>query len=138
MRNPISITQMIKKPVEQVWSYYNDPGHIVKWNQASIDWHTVSAENNLTAGGRFNYRMEAKDGSFGFNFEGTYEKVENLHQIDYVLDDNRHVSVTFSKKDMYTKITVIFEPEAENDPMFQEQGWLAILTSFKNYAENQK
>lgn len=136
MHNPIIIHQTVFKPIERVWAFYTQPDHVVKWNQASSDWHTVSAKNDLKVGGRFNYRMEAKDGSFGFNFEGTYVDILPHKSIHYILDDNRHVSITFEPKGQKTDITVTFEAESENDRSLQEQGWFTILNSFKHYTES--
>lgn len=136
MHNPIIITQIVDKKVDLVWIYYAQPKHVVNWNQASSDWHTVSATNDLKVGGRFNYRMEAKDGSFGFNFEGTYVDIVTHKAIHYILDDLRHVSITFEDLNDQTKVQVKFEAEQENDRSLQESGWQAILNSFKNYAES--
>lgn len=136
MHNPIIITQIVDKKVDLVWLYYTQPKHVVKWNQASSDWHTVSAKNDLKVGGRFNYRMEAKDGSFGFNFEGTYVDIVTYKAIHYILDDLRHVSITFEDINDQTKVQVKFEAQQENDRSLQESGWQAILNSFKNYAES--
>ena len=136
MHNPIIITQIVDKKVDLVWLYYTQPKHVVNWNQASSDWHTVSATNDLKVGGRFNYRMEAKDGSFGFNFEGTYVDIVIHKSIHYILDDLRHVSITFEDLNDQTKVQVKFEAEQENDLSLQENGWQAILNSFTNYAES--
>ena len=136
MHNPIIITQIVDKKVDLVWLYYTQPKHVVNWNQASSDWHTVSATNDLKVGGRFNYRMEAKDGSFGFNFEGTYVDIVIHKSIHYILDDLRHVSITFEDINDQTKVQVKFEAEQENDRSLQESGWQAILNSFKNYTES--
>lgn len=136
MNNPIIISQVVHKPLDIIWLYYTEPKHIVKWNQASLDWHTVSASVDLNVGGRFNFRMEAKDQSMGFNFEGTYVDIVFHQLIHYILDDQRHVMITFEEKNQDTHITVKFEAEKENDRRFQEKGWLSILNHFKRYTEN--
>ena len=107
----------------------------MKWNQASEDWHTVRASNNLTVGGQLLSRMEAKDGSMGFDFGGTYTAIIPLSRIDYILDDGREVSVIFSENYDSTTVTQTFDPEATNPVAFQQAGWQAILDSFANYTE---
>ncbi|WP_159639817.1 SRPBCC family protein [Erysipelothrix anatis] len=131
----ISITTRVNQPIDLVWEVWNDPQHIKKWNQASEDWHTVHASNNLTVGGQLLSRMEAKDGSMGFDFGGTYTAVEPLSRIDYVLDDGREVSVVFSENYDSTTVTQTFDPEATNPIAFQQAGWQAILDSFAHYTE---
>lgn len=135
---PITVKATVNAPVEKVWDYYNSPDHVTKWNNASEDWHTPTASNNLEVGGTFSYRMEAKDGSAGFDFEGTYEQVDANAGLSYVMSDGRKVKVTFESKEnnTTTDVTVIFDPETENAPEFQQQGWQAILDNFKKYVES--
>lgn len=137
-KTPITVKATINVPVEKVWEYYNSPNHVTKWNNASEDWHTPHAENNLEVGGTFLYRMEAKDESAGFDFEGTYEQVDANASLAYVMSDGRKVTVTFEEQDnnKSTLVTVTFDPESENDPEFQQQGWQAILNNFKKYVES--
>lgn len=136
--NKISIDTHVNQNIEKVWEMYNDPKHIVKWNHASSDWHSPSAINNLKVGGTFNYRMEAKDGSAGFDFTGKYTEIQKPFILKYMLDDGREVQVLFKIMGMGTHIYLSFDPEIEYPEEFQKQGWLSILTSFKNYAENYK
>ncbi|MDF2869221.1 MAG: hypothetical protein K0R05_796 [Anaerocolumna sp.] len=134
-RQTITIKATVNAPVEKVWRSWNEPEHIKKWNSASEDWHTTASENDLKAGGRFRSRMEAKDGSFGFDFSGTYDEVKLHETITYTLDDDRKVSIIFMSKDKQTEITVAFEAEETNPIKMQEEGWQAILNNFKKYTE---
>ena len=133
----ITIETTVQAPIEKVWELYNEPAHVKKWNSASDDWHTPRAENDLRAGGKFLYRMEAKDGSFGFDFFGTYDEVIPHEKIDYTLGDGRKVSITFKGQGNETEIIVIFDAESENPIEMQQQGWQAILDSFKKYTEKE-
>lgn len=132
---PVSIETLVHAPLEKVWNAYTAPEHITKWNQASEDWHTPHAENDLRPGGRFKNRMEAKDGSFGFDFEGVYDDVEENRLIAYTMPDGRKVRVNFYDQNNLTRVLVVFEPESTNPRDMQEQGWQAILESFKRYTE---
>lgn len=131
---PITIETTINAPIEKVWNYFTNPEHIMKWNHASDDWHTTSATNDLRVGGKLFSRMEAKDGSFGFDFEGTYTEVEENKKLAYTLGE-RKVSVDFSETENGVQVVQTFDPEEENPREMQEQGWHAILTNFKNYVE---
>lgn len=131
----ITIETTVNKPVQIVWQYWNEPEHIVKWNYASEDWHTTKASNNLKIGGKFSSRMEAKDGSIGFDFEGIYEEIVENQLISYKLDDDRCVTVTFENNGNSTKIVETFDAESENSLELQRQGWQSILNHFKKYVE---
>lgn len=131
----VTIEATINAPVAKVWDFWTKPEHITKWNFASPDWHTPHAENDLRVGGKFVSRMEAKDGSFGFDFGGTYDAVETHELIEYTLGDSRKVKVIFSGSGSTTKITSIFEAEGQNPVEMQKAGWQAILNNFKAYAE---
>lgn len=131
----ITIEATIICPVEKVWKLWTDPFHIEQWNNASEDWHTPEAENDLRVGGRFRSRMEARDGSNGFEFSGEYNKVEPQHQIDYTLDDGRTVQIKFASEGEKTTITESFEAETTNSLELQRSGWQSILDNFKKYAE---
>ena len=137
MDNTTSITveTIINVPVEVVWQYWTDPEHITQWNYASDEWHSPHAQNNLNVGGKFLYRMEAKDGSFGFDFSGSYTVVVSNEQIKYTLDDGRKVQINFLSQEDATKITEIFEAETENAIEMQKDGWQSILDNFKKYVE---
>jgi uncharacterized protein YndB with AHSA1/START domain len=131
----ITVEATILAPVEVVWQYFTDPEHIVHWNQASIDWHTPKAENDLQVGGKFNYTMAAKDGSFSFEFWGIYDKIKENQLIEYTLGDNRKVNVEFLSVDDDTKLMETFEAETINSVELQQGGWQAILDNFKKYVE---
>jgi uncharacterized protein YndB with AHSA1/START domain len=131
----ITIENTINASVEKVWKLWTTPEHIMKWNAASEDWHTPKAENDLREGGKFSSRMEAKDGSFGFDFGGTYDRIIPNELIEYSLGDGRKVKVHFQSIGNTTKVTETFEAEAENSIDMQRQGWKAILDNFKKYAE---
>lgn len=133
----IKIQAEVKAEAEKVWSYWNDPQHIQVWNTPSEDWHTSKAENDLRVGGTFLSRMEAKDGSYGFDFSGVYDEVEKNKVISYTLADGRRVKTEFFNENGRTKITTFFEPESENSKEMQKAGWQAILNNFKDYVENQ-
>lgn len=137
MFEKIYIETKINAPVEIVWSLYTKPEHIVNWNNASEDWHTPKAENDLRVGGSFLSRMETKDGSAGFDFTGTYNKVEQYELIEYTMDDGRKVAVTFAESGNETDVRVTFDAETSNSIEMQRQGWQAILDNFKSYVENQ-
>jgi uncharacterized protein YndB with AHSA1/START domain len=131
----VTVETIIKAPVEKVWRLWTEPNHIINWNNASDDWHSPRAENDLREGGRFLVRMEAKDGSFGFDFAGIYNKVRQNVLIDYTLDDGREVRVTFVSNGKLTTVKETFEAEQENSIEMQRTGWQAILINFKNYVE---
>ncbi len=132
----ITVTANIKAPIQKVWRLWTDPVHIIKWNNASPDWHTPRAENDLRVGGKFLSRMEARDGSMGFDFSGMYEKVEPLKNLVYVLDDGRKVEVSFTENGGITEVTESFEAEEINAIELQQQGWQSILDNFRKYAES--
>lgn len=131
----ITVEATVKAPVEKVWKLWTTPGHITKWNNASPDWHTPRAENDLRTGGKFLSRMEAKDGSFGFDFGGIYDEVKTDQLIAYTMDDGRKATITFAGKGNETKVTETFEAEQVNSIEMQKEGWQAILENFKKYAE---
>lgn len=135
-KTTITVECIVKAPVEKVWKYWSAPEHITQWNQASDDWHTPRAENDLRVGGRFSARMEAKDGSFGFDFWGVYDEVETNKLISYTLGDNRKVTVKFNASGNETKVTETFEAEDTNSVDMQRGGWQAIMDSFKRYVES--
>jgi uncharacterized protein YndB with AHSA1/START domain len=131
----ITIEASIKSPVEKVWKFWTGPEHITKWNTASDDWHTPRAENDLRVGGKFLSRMEAKDGSFGFDFEGIYDQVILHERIAYTMGDGRTVDTRFIKEGDGTKVISTFDAENQNSIEMQRGGWQAILDNFKKYTE---
>jgi len=122
--------------VEKVWKLWNNPDDIKKWNTPDPSWHSPSSENDLRVGGKFKNRMEAKDGSFGFDFEGIYDSVVLNKEISYTMGDGRKATTTFSEQEGKTHMSISFDPETENDPEFQKQGWQAILSNFVKYVES--
>ena len=137
MKEPITVQTSVSAPVDLAWKIFTDPERIVSWNTASDDWHTTKARNDLRAGGTFAYRMEAKDGSDGFDLSGVYDEVIPGTKISYTLDDGRKVEVLLEAVDTGTLVTETFEPESENTRELQQSGWQAILDNFKRYAEEQ-
>jgi len=133
----ITVEAVVQAPIEQVWSYWTEPEHITKWNQASEDWHAPRAENDLRVGGKFLTRMEAKDGSMGFDFFGIYDEVKQHERIAYTLEDGRKVEITFVDLGSETKIVETFDAENTHPVEFQQAGWQAIMDNFKQYAENE-
>ena len=132
----ITVKAKINAPIGTVWNAWTSPEHIMSWNTASEDWHTTKAENDLRAGGHFLSRMEAKDGSFGFDFEGIYDSVELNKEITYTMGDGRQATTLFSEQDGKTHVKTTFDTETQNDPEFQKQGWQSILNSFVRYVES--
>jgi len=131
----ITVEATVAQPREKVWELWTLPEHITKWNNASDDWHTPVAENDLRTGGKFLSRMEAKDGSFGFDFGGIYDEVVDNEVIAYTMSDGRKVRVEFTSEGNQTKVTETFDPEGTNPVEMQRGGWQAILNNFKKYAE---
>ena len=134
-KTSITVESTVKAPVEKVWRFWTQPEHITKWAYASDTWHTPFAENDLKVGGKFMSRMEAKDGSVGFDFWGIYDAVIPNKYIEYTLGDERRVKIIFTGKDSETKITENFEAEGTNPVEMQRGGWQAILDNFKKYTE---
>ncbi len=135
-RKIISVQALINAPVEKVWKFYTEPKHIIKWDNASDDWYTPKAKNDLKVGGRFLFRMEARDGSAGFDFTGIYNEVKINELIEYSIEDGRKVKIRFAKHNDKTFIKIVFEAESINSIEMQRDGWQAILNSFKNYVES--
>jgi len=131
----ITVSAIVNAPVQKVWEYWTNPKHITRWNNASDEWHTPRAENDLRVGGKFLSRMEARDGSMGFDFIGKYSKVEPHRLIKYTLEDDRKVQVSFDPDGDRTTVTEVFDAEHENSVELQQTGWQAILDSFKKYVE---
>lgn len=133
----IMIEAIVNAPREKVWQYWTGPEHIKQWNSASEDWHTTAAENDLRVGGKFLSRMEAKDGSFGFDFFGIYDEVKQYETIAYTLGDDRKVRVTFTDDNNKTKVIETFEAESTHSIEMQKAGWQSILDHFRSYVESQ-
>ena len=131
----ITVETVVNAPITKVWESWTLPQHITKWNQASDDWHTPYAENDVRTGGKFKSTMAAKDGSMSFDFEGTYSQVIPHQLIEYSIADGRTVKVVFDAHGNETKVTESFEAEGTNSIALQRGGWQAILNSFKTYTE---
>ncbi len=131
----ITVETIINAPVAKVWECWTKPEHIIQWNNASDDWHTPRAENDLRPGGRFVAWMEARDGSMGFDFGGTYDVVRQDEYLEYTLDDDRKVTVTFTPGEDSTKVVESFEADNMNSIELQLLGWQAILDNFKKHTE---
>ena len=134
MSNSITVTATINANAKKVWDYYINPEHIVKWNFADPSWHCPKAANDMQVGGKYFARMEAKDGSFGFDFEAIYEEIKTGESFSYSFGD-RKATVEFKNLENQTEITIVFDPENKNPIEMQKGGWQAILNSFKNYTE---
>ncbi|MGC1495535.1 MAG: SRPBCC domain-containing protein [Sulfitobacter sp.] len=139
MINPdkISVETVIHAPIDDVWDAWTTPADILKWNTASDDWHTVTSEVDLRVGGAFSSRMEAKDGSMGFDFTGEYTRIETHRLIENTLGD-RHMLVEFEPHGDAIKVRETFEPEAEHSIKQQRDGWQAILDRFAQYVERKQ
>jgi len=134
-KTKITIETTVSADVKKVWEYWTKPEHITNWNFASDDWHCPSAENDLRVGGKFTSRMEAKDGSFGFDFGGIYDEVIDHERIAYTMGDGRKAITNFKQLGDKTKITTTFDAESENPVEMQKNGWQAILDNFNKYVE---
>lgn len=130
----ITIRTTVLADKQKVWDYYTQPEHITKWNFTDPSWHCPNATNDLKVGGRYVARMEAKDGSFGFDFDAVYTEINKGENFTYEFG-GRLATVTFKETDGQTEVTVTFDPETENSIELQRNGWQAILDNFKKYTE---
>lgn len=131
----ITVETTVHAPVEKVWANWTEPQHITQWSFASDDWHAPRAENDLKVGGKFLTRMEAKDGSFGFDFGGIYDEIRTNEYIAYTLGDGRKVAIAFTAQGNDTKIVETFDAESTHSVEMQQAGWQAFLDNFKRYTE---
>lgn len=131
----IKVKTKVHISAKKAWEFWTKPEHIKKWYFGSDDWHTPFAENNLSPGGKFLFRMEAKDGSAGFDFTGSYDIIEPHKHIAYTLVDGRKVDIKFVEKNDITEITEVFDMENELSKEAQQQGWQSLLNHFKAYVE---
>ncbi len=134
----ITISATVKASLQNVWECWTNPIHITKWNFADPSWQCPKAENDLRIGGKYFARMEAKDGSFGFDFEAIYDVVSNCQELTYTMGDGRKATTIFENSDDFIYITTTFDTENENPIAMQKMGWQMILNNFKNYTENEK
>ena len=131
----VTIEATIAAPADKVWEYWTSPEHITKWNFATDDWCCPSAENDLRVGGTYKARMQAKDGSFGFDFEAVYDEVTEHKKITYTMGDGRVATTIFENLNGSTRLSTTFDAETEHDVEIQRSGWQAILDNFKKYTE---
>jgi len=136
MSQKIQIQANVAVSIAKAWTLWTEPDHITRWNFASDDWSCPRAENDLRAGGRLLYRMEAVDGSIGFDFEGIYDEVVHKAKVAYTMTDGRQVETTFEELGDSTRVSTTFDAEQENPAEMQRMGWQAILDNFKKYAES--
>jgi uncharacterized protein YndB with AHSA1/START domain len=134
--NPINVKVSINADLQKVWDYYTLPQHITQWNFADPSWHCPSASNDLQLGGKYSARMEARDGSFGFDFEATYTYLNTGESFSYEFG-GRNATITFKNLNGQTELSVTFEPETENPRELQQKGWQSILDNFKKYTEGE-
>jgi uncharacterized protein YndB with AHSA1/START domain len=130
----ISVETTVHAPIQNVWQAYNTPADIVQWNTASPDWHTPTASVDLRVGGAFSSRMEAKDGSMGFDFAGTYTNIVEHQLIEYTFGD-RQASVEFAAQENGVRVRVVFDAETTFSEEQQRGGWQAILDNFARHVE---
>lgn len=134
----ITVAVLVDVPLKDAWESFIGEDCVVHWNFASDDWHCPWARNDFRVGGEFVYRMEARDGSFGFDFEGTYQAIEDRKRIAYVMGDDRRVELSFTQDGDSTRVVETFEAEGQNSLELQRQGWQAILDNYKKFAESRK
>ncbi|RLJ33713.1 uncharacterized protein YndB with AHSA1/START domain [Chryseobacterium sp. 7] len=135
MSHKITVSATINADAKKVWSYYTNPEHITQWNFADPSWQCPSASNDMKVGGKYSARMEAKDGSFGFDFEAVYDEIKDGENFRYTMPDGRQVQVDFKENTGQTNVDVDFDPENQNPEEMQKGGWQAILDNFKKYTE---
>lgn len=131
----IILETLVSASLEKAWSSWTLPQHITRWNFASADWHCPSSTVDLQVGGRFNSRMEARDGSFGFDFWGIYDEIIPLQLLRITLGDGRKMEVRFTEENGTVKVTERFEIEDTNSAERQREGWQAILDNYKRHTE---
>lgn len=135
MATKITISALVNAPINKVWDNWTKPEHITKWNFAIDTWQCPTASNDLKVGGKYIARMEAKDGSFGFDFEAIYDTVIDKQELTYTMTDGRKATTIFAGNGNETSVTTVFDAESENPVEMQQQGWQAILDNFKKYTE---
>ena len=135
MSNKITVTATVNADIKKAWDYYTKPQHIINWNFADPSWQCPAASNDMRVGGKFSARMEAKDGSFGFDFDAIYSEIVEGERFTYGMPNGRQVSVVFSENGEQTDVEVTFDAEDQNSLEMQKNGWQAILNNFKSYTE---
>lgn len=132
----LTVEVTVNASIQNVWNCWTQPEHIVQWNFASDEWCCPNASNDLNIGGKFNWRMEAKDGSMGFDYWGIYTDIQPLKSIDITLGDDRKVEITFIENEAGVRVLESFETEDENTAELQRNGWQSILNNFKKHVES--
>jgi len=132
----ITVEVLVCVSLESAWDGFTNQDSVIKWNFASDDWCCPKAVSNLRKGGIFNYRMESKDGSMGFDFCGEYTEIKKGEIIKYELGDKREVEILFIAENGGIRVIEIFDAENENSMELQKNGWQAILNNYKKYVEN--
>jgi uncharacterized protein YndB with AHSA1/START domain len=132
----ITIEAIVNSDIAKTWKYYNQANHIVNWNFASDDWCCPKVETDFKAGGKYLARMEAKDGSFGFDFEAVFDEVREPESVVYTMGDGRRAEIEFKEEDEKTLVKISFDPEQTNSRELQQNGWQSILNNFKKYVES--
>jgi uncharacterized protein YndB with AHSA1/START domain len=135
-KNVVRVSVNVNVPLKLAWEIFAEPDHIVNWNFATEEWHCPSATNDLRLNGSFSWRMEARDGSMGFDYAGKYNTVAEFEHIELSLDDGRKVWITFSEHDDQVEVAETFEIEDENAAEMQKIGWQNILNNYRSYAES--
>jgi uncharacterized protein YndB with AHSA1/START domain len=135
-KTKVTVKATISADRKKVWEYWTRPEHIKNWNFAADDWQCPKAENDLRVGGKYSARMEAKDGSFGFDFIAIYNEVVDQEKMTYTMEDGRQATTQFEGLDGKTKVTTTFDAENQNPVEMQKQGWQAIMNNFKKYVES--
>lgn len=133
---PITVSVLVHTTAERAWDAFTNPTAITQWNFASAEWHCPKAQNELTVGGTFSYRMEARDGSFGFDFAGTFIALTPAKHLRFSMGEDREVDVTFEAEGAGTRVSQSFTPEATHSLEEQRSGWQAIMDNYKAYAES--
>jgi uncharacterized protein YndB with AHSA1/START domain len=132
----ITVQTLVKAPIEKVWKHWNEPSSINQWCTATPEWETINAQNDLRIGGEFSSRMQAKDGSMGFDFGGIYSDVIPNQYIAYEMGDGRKVEIAFREENGLVRVTETFDMENQNPEEMQRGGWQAILDNFRDFTEN--
>ena len=132
---PITVKTLVNAPLNLVWQTWITPQDVMSWNNASEDWYTPSAQNDLRVGSKFHYTMASRDGTQSFDFSGMYTDIIPKETISYILEDGRNVCVTFAIQGNAVSVSETFDPEQENEAELQRAGWQAILDHFKRYVE---
>jgi uncharacterized protein YndB with AHSA1/START domain len=135
MQQKITVEATINADIKKTWNYYTLPEHITKWNFADPSWHCPSASNDMKIGGKYLARMEAKDGSFGFDFEAYYTEINLGNSFTYEFGGRVCTIVMAELENNQTAVKITFDPETENPINLQQQGWQLILNNFKSYTE---